>query len=268
MLDIYLFDEGGDASADSSAAVGTSDSGEGVATQDGWAKAKEQFHDDYSKEMSEAIQKRLSKSKEKEAELNARISQFEALQKSLAKRYGTDDLLELDSRVRNDESWIKAEADRRGMSVEATKLQMELEYRDAQERERNEAIAREAKIQADVLRWRGEERELQKTFPNYVLDEEFENPRFYNLLTNGWSVGDAYEAVHAKELIQGSMQHAYEKGRENLSSSIQANANRPTSNGVSSQGANITQYDFKKMTDEEFDKFREDLRAGRVKLPS
>ena len=154
------------------------------------------------------------------------------------------------------------------MSVEATKLQMELEYRDAQERERNAAIAREAKFQSDVLRWRGEEIELRKTFPNFVLDEEFENPRFYDLITTGWSLEDAYEAVHAKELIQGSMQHAYEKGRENLSNSIQANANRPASNGVSSQGANITKYDFKKMTNEEFDKFREDVRAGRIKLPS
>lgn len=267
MFDLFLFDEGGDASAESSAA-GTPDSGDGVATQDGWAKAKEQFHDEYSKEMSAAIQNRLSKSKEKEAELNNRINQYEGLRKSLAKRYGTDDLTELDNRVRNDEGWIKAEADRRGMSVEATKLQMELEYRDAQERERNAAIAREAKFQSDVLRWRGEEIELKKTFPNFVLDEEFENPRFYDLITTGWSLEDAYEAVHAKELIQGSMQHAYEKGRENLSNSIQANANRPTSNGVSSQGANITNYDFKKMSNEEFDKFREDVRAGRIKLPS
>ena len=267
MLDIYLFDEGGDASAESSAA-GTPDSGEGVATQDGWAKAKEQYHDDYSKEMSEAIKNRLKAQKGKEAELNARIAQYEKLQKSLSKRYGTDDLVELDNRVRNDEAWIRSEADRRGMSVEATKLQMELEYRDAQERERNEALAKEAEVQQNVLRWRGEELELRKTFPNFVLDEEFENPKFSDLLMRGWSVGDAYEAIHAKELIQGSMQHAYEKGRENLSNSIQANANRPTSNGVSSQGANITKYDFKKMSDDEFDKFREDLRAGRVKLPS
>ena len=131
MLDIYLFDEGGDASAESSTA-GTPDSGEGVATQDGWAKAKEQFHDDYSKEMSEAIKNRLKAQKGKEAELNAKIAQYEKLQKSLSKRYGTDDLVELDNRVRNDETWIRAEADRRGMSIEATKLQMELEYRDAQ----------------------------------------------------------------------------------------------------------------------------------------
>lgn len=266
MFDLYLFDDGGDASAESSTATETPNSDNGVATQDGWAKAKEQYHDDYSKEMSEAIKTRLKASKEKEAELNNRLSQYEALQKSLAKRYGTDDIAELDNRVRNDEGWIKAEADRRGMSVEATKLQMELEYRDAQERERLQALEREAKVQADVLRWRGEEAQLRKTFPNFVLDEEFENPKFSDLLTIGWSVEDAYHAVHSKELLQGGMQTAYEKGRENLSASIQANANRPTSNGVSSQGANIQNFNFKTMSDEEFDKVREDIKAGRIKL--
>lgn len=255
MLDIYLFDEGGDASAESSAATETSSEESGVATQE-----EEKL---YTKtDMSEAIKGRVKGLKARETELTEMLDKYKPISERLSVRYGTSDLDELVKMLDNDDSWLEAEAAKRGLTKEATKTVMEVE------REKRALAQREAEHRAElqrienVTRWRAEERELRKTYPNFNLDEEFDDPRFSNLLFGGVSVEDAYMALHAKDIVRGGVQYAYEKGREAQADSIRANADRPLENGVSSKPAVNTKIDVSKLTNAELDAIEARVRAG------
>lgn len=204
-------------------------------------------------DMSNAVKERVKNFKAREAEANQRINAYGELHRILADRYGTDDLAQLQERLLGDDLYIEQESIKRNMSKEATKLQIEREYREKREFERARAEAEERERQENVIRWRNEEAELQKTFPNFDLTTEFEDPTFAQMLMSGVPVRNAYMALHAEDIIQGGVQVAYEKGREAVASSIAANAGRPLENGVSNKPAVNTKKDVSKLTYAEMD---------------
>lgn len=204
-------------------------------------------------DMSNAVKERVKNLKAREEQANKRIASYGELHRILTDRYGTDDINELQERLLGDDLYIEQESIKRNMSKEATKLQIEREYREKREFERARAEAEERERQENVLRWRGEEVELQKTFPNFDLAEEFEDPTFAQMLMSGVPVRNAYMAIHAEDIIQGGVQVAYEKGREAVASSVAANANRPLENGASSKPAVNTKKEVSKLSYAEMD---------------
>lgn len=213
-------------------------------------------------DMSNAVKERVKNYKAREAENAQKLGQYSELHRILSDRYGTDDIAELQNRIIGDDLYIEQESVKRNMSKEATRLQVEREYREKREFERARAEAEEAKRQADVLRWRGEEVELKKTFPNFDLSTEFEDPQFADLLMRGVPVRNAYMAIHAEDIIKGGVQVAFEKGKEAVASSIAANASRPLENGVSSKPAVNTRKDISKLTNAEMDEIDARVRRG------
>ena len=257
MFKLFLFDEGGEAAAAPSTAPETPSD---APARDTGSQPEEKL---YTKtDMSNAVKERVKGFKAREAEANQKIASYGELHRILADRYGTDDIAELQNRIIGDDLYVEAESVKRNMSKEATKLQLEREYREKREFERAKAEADEAKRQADVLRWRGEEVELRKTFPSFDLSTEFENPAFANLLMNNIPVRDAYMAIHANDIFQGTVQHAFEKGKEAVAASIAANANRPLENGVSSKPAINTRKDISKLTNAEMDEIDAQVSRG------
>lgn len=213
-------------------------------------------------DMSNAVKERVKGFKTREAEANQKISQYSEIHKILSDRYGTDDIAELQNRLIGDDLYVEAESVKRNMSKEATKLQLEREWKEKREFARAEAERMEQEMQENVMRWRGEEAELQKTFPNFDLSEEFEDPQFAQLLMDGIPVRMAYIAMHGEDILKGGVQVAYEKGREAVASSIAANAARPLENGVSSKPAINTRKDISKLTKAEMDDIDTRVRRG------
>lgn len=259
MFYLNLFDEGAESSP-AEAESSTETSSETSTEETGSQPEEEKL---YTKtDMSNAVKERVKNFKAREEQANQRISAYGELHRILADRYGTDDISQLQERLLGDDLYIEAESVKRNMSKEATKLQIEREYREKREFERARAEAEEAERQANVIKWRGEETELKKTFPNFDLNTEFEDPTFAQMLMSGIPVRSAYMAIHADDIIQGGVQVAFEKGKEAVAASIAANAKRPLENGVSSKPAVNTKKDISKLTNAEMDDIDARVRRG------
>ena len=98
------------------------------------------------------------------------------------------------------------------------------------------------------LRQEGEE--LKKTFPNFDLQNELQNPVFRRMTApgSGLTVADAYYAVHRKEIQAAAAQVTAQQVAEKLSNSIQANSRRPTEAGTAAQAPTVTSFDYTKMS--------------------
>lgn len=258
MFYLKLFDEGAAPAESSTAETSTSE----TATAETGSQPEEEKL--YTKtDMSNAVKERVKNFKQREAEANQRISAYGELHRILADRYGTDDIAELQNRLIGDDLYIEQESIKRNMSKEATRLQVEREYREKREFERAKAEREEQERRENVLRWRREETELQKTFPSFDLNTEFEtNSKFAQRLMNGESVRDAYMVDHWEDVVKGGVQVAYEKGREAVANTIAANAGRPLENGVSSKPAVNTSKDVSKLTNAEMDDIDARVRRG------
>ena len=252
MFKLNLFDEGAESS--------TAETPSASSPEETGSQPEEKL---YTKtDMSNAVKERVKSLKAKEAEANERLKSYDELHRRLAARYGTDDIAELQEKILSDDLFIESESVKRNMGKEATRLQIEREYRERRELERAREAQAEAERQKNVIQWRAEEAELQQTFPNFSLNEEWENPQFADLLMSGIPVRNAYMALHAEDIMQGSVQVAYEKGREAVASSIAANAGRPLENGVSSKPAVNTAKKISELTDSEMDAISERVRRG------
>lgn len=262
MFLLNLFADGADSAPAGEAAEASTETSTSETSTEGTGSQPEEEKLYTKTDMSNAVKERVKNFKAREAEANERINAYGELHRILADRYGTDDIEQLQERLLGDDLYIEQESIKRNMSKEATRLQIEREYREKREFERAKAEAEERERQENVTRWRNEEAELQKTFPNFDLTTEFEDPTFAQLLISGVPVRSAYMALHADDIIQGGVQVAFERGKEAVASSIQANAKRPLENGVSSKPAVNTKKDISKLTKAEMDDIDERVRRG------
>lgn len=250
---LKLFDDGGDVGAADGYAEGVSSTPTTAEPADNGIATEQKTEKTFSHEEVEGIVKgRLKNTSAKLQEAEDRWNTHSPVFDALRERFGTDDPAEWANRIRNDESYISEEAEKRGMSREATRTVLELERRTKQlEAERKRVEADKAWAE-QVTKWRGEETKLQEEFPNFTLDEEFENPTFRTLLHNGLSVRNAYMGIHADDIIKGSIQYAVERGREIQADNIIAGRSRPSENAVSPLKGSTNKKSVRDMTDKEF----------------
>lgn len=204
---------------------------------------KGKFKAQYGTAVKNAITSRLPEAKSNKDQLK----KLEPLMDALAIQHGIqrDDKGRLDwekvaKAVLDSDEWIEAEAERRGLSVETTRYQLELE-RDRAEHEQEKAAQKEAEeTRADeerkyqrYLKIRAEADELKKIFPSFDLNTEANNPKFaYLVETCGVDVATAYKAVHHDEIVRGSIQYAAQTAQEQMANSIAARGRRPVENGT------------------------------------
>lgn len=205
---------------------------------------KGKFKAQYGEAVKNAITSRLPEAKSNKDQLK----KLEPLMDALALQHNIqrDDNGRLDwekvaKAVLDSDEWIEKEAERRGLSIETTRYQMELE-RDRAEHEQEKAAQKEAEeTRAEeerkyqrYLKIRAEADELKKTFPSFDLNTEVKNnPKFGYLVGDcGVDVATAYKAVHHDEIVRGSNQNAAQTAQEQMANSIAARGRRPVENGT------------------------------------
>lgn len=209
-----------------------------------------EYKDEYAKRTQQMINARFKQSKQTEAKL----ASLQPLHDALARRYGLDanaaDYAEramqaLDS----DDSWLEDEADRRGMTVDQVKADMQKDAELARLRFDMQAMRTQQQAFATVNQWQQEAEALREIYPGFDLDAESEAPaepgqqynKFMRLLQQGESVRDAYEFVHKDELLSGALRQAVNSARQRTVDTIRARGDRPAEAGAgsSSQAARI-----------------------------
>ena len=96
--------------------------------------------------------------------------------------------------------------------------------------------------------WVDQGEKTKTVYPSFDLKAEMENPRFVDLLRNNIDVRTAYEVLHKDEIIPAAMQFTAKTVEQKLTNKIIAGGQRPTENGMNSQGAAVVKSDVSQLS--------------------
>lgn len=207
---------------------------------------KGEYKDIYTEETQKIIDKRFKQTKE----LEASQAKSQPLYEALAVKYGLDagDIDGIIQAVNNDNDTWQEKAEEEGMTVEQykqyRKLQADSERLARQEAERSN----QERANALVMQWNQEAEELKKTFPQFDLQAEAENPRFISLLRSNVPVADAYKVIHMDDIVTQSMQATAQAAEKRAVDNVRARGARPSENGSTSRSAFVVKDDVHQLT--------------------
>ena len=206
-------------------------------------KADPALEKDAKEWASEIVKERLKNSKQAESQLQALSPAIERL----AQKYGVDptDQNALTQAILNDNDHYEQEALEKGLPVETVKeldrMKREADALRVQQVQR----ARDERIQGRFNELAAEFPAMKELYPSFDMAQELGNPKFAYLVDPDgpvkFSLKEAYQAVHGEEILAAGMQYADQKGAQKVARSIQANARRPSENGMGNVGASQTQ---------------------------
>ena len=224
---------------------------------------------EYNKQMQTVVQSRLRSAKGAEETLGKLAPALELL----ARKHGMDpekpDYDALVQAIRDDDSFYEDKALEMGVSVETAK-KIDQQAQDTARQQRQEAATLEQqKIQDHIKRLQEQGEELKKTFPNFDLRKELQNPAFARMTAPDmpFSVEDAYYALHRKEIMSAGMQVTAQKTAQMISNSIQAGSRRPSEAGTSGQAPSVTTFDYRNASREQRDDLKRRIRSGEKIYP-
>lgn len=219
---------------------------------------------EYNQKMQEIVQSRLKNSKKAEEHMKALSPALELL----ARKYNMDaqemDFAALAKAISDDDSYYEERALEMGVGVEQAKRMDQMEREVARQQRQQEQTIQEQKIQAHFQSMEQQAEELRKVYPDFDLRKELKNPRFARMTSpaGGCSVQDAYFALHRQEIMDSAMSAAVRNTKSNVSKAIQSGSMRPQEAATVSQAPSITQIDPRKMTREQREELKNQIRIA------
>ncbi len=111
-------------------------------------------------------------------------------------------------------------------------------------REQGEADRFNRRIDAEL-------KTARETYPNLDYFEEIKNPAFWTMINNGFTVANAYRAIHAEEIESQIRESALREATAKLSNSYASGAARPSEGGAVNSSAPNVITDPSKLTKEQ-----------------
>lgn len=219
---------------------------------------------EYNKEMQKTMQARLRSSKGAEESL----SKLQPAIELLARKYGLDsDNLDIDAltnAISDDDSYYEDKALEMGVPIETAKKIDQNERQTAREQAEQARTIEQQRIQNHLAKLEQQGNELKKTFKNFDLATELQNPAFFRMTSPnvGISVEDAYYAVHRNEIQQAAMQVTARKTAEQMANSIRAGQSRPVENGTSAQAPSNSTFDYAHASKEQREALKKQIREA------
>ena len=228
---------------------------------------KGEFKEMYGQGVQNAIKDRFKNQQDATKQLEA---QKEVLEMAMKDR-GVQSLDELKKSYQSTDPTIEAEAEKAGMTTESylslRALEQEIQRRDERDRQAMEE-------QAHINHYRGlvqQAEELKKAVPGFDLQEELKDPEFFRLTSPevGVSVEKAFYLKHGKEIAAASMKAGMERAQKQMGQTIRAQGMRPVEGAAHGQGQPAVKaaFDFNAMTPKERERFRSQVKAGKVVIP-
>lgn len=217
---------------------------------------------EYNKQMQAVVQSRLKSAKGAEETMGKLTPALELL----ARKYNLDpaniDYEALTKAISDDDGYYENKALEMGVPLDTAK-KIDQQERETARQQREEArTLQEQKIQAHFVKLEQQGEALKKVFPSFDLRTELKNPAFARMTSPnvGISVEDAYYAVHRNEIQAAAMQITAQKTAQKLSNAIQAGNRRPDENGTQGRAPSVSTFDYSKMSREQREAFKKDLR--------
>jgi len=210
----------------------------------------------YEARLKDTLHRRLRGSRETVERYNALSPAINLL----ARHYGVDasDTAALSRAVESDDSFYQAQAERLGMAPRELRAIRQLEQENAALRQRS----RQEFARQQALRWEEQARQTREKYPDFRLEQEYDDPLFRQLLHSGVDVSRAYLAIHADELLT----RAAETAREKLAGQYTGTL-RPSENGAAAATAGRIRSDVASMSRSEREAIRRRAARGeRIRL--
>jgi len=225
---------------------------------------KGEYKKDFKKATSDIVKKRVKGIQTKLDEANARNEALAPMLQALGDKYRVDagDYEALTQAILNDKELYEQEAIERGMDVDTLMSIKGIERENQRLRQEQQELYEEEQMRENFARIEQEAEALKDIYPNFSLADEMEDIEFVKMLDLGFSVKNAYEALHIDDLQAIQAQAIEEKATERVVNSIKANAKRPSENGLKSQPGNKVDNDIKGLSTEDIDKYIERARQG------
>lgn len=268
--DLSLFDgEGGGASA--SGAMGESSTAQDstqpansvdTRTDDGEAKAEPtteekrkayndlirgEYKDFYTEDTQKLIDRRFKETKNLEKELQGNRD----IMDMLMLRYGVKDTSELQKAIEDDDSYWESAAMEAGMSVEQFKQFQKLERENKALLKAQQERQREEQVNRQLDTWYRDAEQIKKTYADFSLENEIQNPDFMRLLKANVPMEHAYKLIHMDEMMDRAVTASAADAEKRTVDNIRARGMRPAENGTSSQSSFKTKGDVHALTKEE-----------------
>lgn len=219
---------------------------------------------EYNKSMQQTIQARLRSAKGAEESLAKLAPAIELL----TRKYGLDgqnlDAEALAKAISDDDDYYEEKALEMGVPLETAK-KIDQQERETARRNAEEARSVEQqRIQQHIAKLQQQGEELKKTFKNFDLMREMQNPTFARMTSpsGGISVEDAYYAIHRKEIQSAAMQVTARKTAQQMANAIRSGQQRPMENGVSAQAPSNTTFDYAHASREQREALKKQIREA------
>lgn len=218
---------------------------------------------EYNKQMQATMRARLKSEKSAEEALAKMAPAIEVM----ARKYNLDsknvDYEVLAQKINDDDAYYEEKALEMGTSVETAKKVDQMERENERQKAIQQRTLQEQKIQQHFAKLEQQAEAMKKTFPNFDLRAELQNPVFARMTSPniGLSVEDAYYAIHRNEIQAASGQIIAQKTAEKISNAIQSGSRRPNESGASSQAPSVSTFDYAKASRQQRENFKKDLRA-------
>lgn len=226
---------------------------------------------EYKELYGQGVQKAIQDRFKNQADLQKVVDDQRAVLEMAMKDRHVQSIDELKKSYDEDDSLIQDEAEAAGMTVESFRTMKAIEQENARLRQVEQASIQDQLMRNHFSKLTQQAEELRKTFPDFDLRAELQNPEFFRLTSPevGISVEDAFYTLHGKELAAASMKAGMERAQQQLGKTIRAQGMRPIEGAAHGQGQPAAQapMDFSHMTRREREAFRSQVKSGKVVIP-
>ena len=239
--------------------------------QEKWDELKKgEYKELYGQDVQRAIQDRLKN----HADLQKQLDALQPILDAGRKIYGTEDTAALLEAMNNDERLIQRdedEAEAAGMTVESLRTMRKLEEDNRRLTQMEQDSIQNQMLHNHYQKLVQQGEAMRQLFPQFDLQEELKDPQFLRLTSPevGLSVEAAFYAIHGKNVAAESMRAGMERAQKQMSQTIRANGMRPVEGAAHGQGQPAAQapMDFRSMSRADREKFRSQVKNGRVVIP-
>lgn len=208
-----------------------------------------EFKDLYTEDTQRIINRRFKETKGLQDTLSAQ----KPIMDMLMQRFNIDDgdAGKLLQALENDNTFWEDAAEKAGYTVEQFKAMKKLERENAEFKRIEQQKQSQEAYRQQMAAWMNEAEQVRERYPDFDLNTEVQNKQFMTLLKNKFSMEQAYEAVHAKEIAAAEAQRAAELASQQMQANVKARASRPSENGTSHQSAVMTKGNVHNLTAKE-----------------
>lgn len=246
---------------------------------------KGKFKNVYQNRVQSLVKDRLSTKDKQISDMKKKENTGNQIFALIANKYNVqpDDLDGLLKAVTEDKDLFAEKALAAGVTTEEARNNFFTQQRTNAQEEELKTLRREKAARELDTHLRTIAAETMKEFPNFNLEEEFQNPSFRTALDfiaqqkneqnektgrndEIYDLTTAYKMAHFDELQKDLVKRSSSAAISAAAQSIQSGARRPTENAVKKSGTTTQRKSVADMSDAEFDAFYEKVRRGEAHL--